>query len=191
MYEMLVTNPNLSDKDINQWFKDEYDHLAELYSKGDKFTLGRIAPEKVAYLNEYLRALYVLQMRNGEDIAKYSIMPNVLRDVLKAYGRIPASKQSAEDQSEEDIKQALKSFSKKGKTKREDKYKVVTQWCIDNAGKKVKVKDVADLVEWSYPTANNFVQSRSDLFSRFAHGVYVLKNPNEDRAKEKNAKKSA
>ena len=91
------------------------------------------------------------------------------------------------DSSDENIVLDLKP---KFKSKRQDKYEEVTQWCKDNAGKKVKVKDVSDLVQWSYPTANTFVQSRPDLFSKFSHGVYLLKNPDEERMKEKKSSKN-
>ena len=181
-YSMKDPAPQLSG-DVNKWFKEEYQHLADTLCNGDKFAVTNLAKDEQLYLSEYLRALYVLQLTGTfAELPKYSISYDVYKDILINYKQIdlPAS-------SEEDIVLNLKP---KFKSKRQDKYEEVIQWCKDNAGKKVKVKDVSDLVEWSYPTANTFVQSRPDLFSKFSHGVYLLKNPDEERMKEKKSLKN-
>jgi hypothetical protein len=177
-YSMKDPIPQLSG-DVNKWFKEEYQHLADTLCDGDKFAVTKLAKNEQLYLSEYLRALYVLQATGSfAELPKYSISYDVYKDILINYKQIDLPNSSEEE--------VVLNLKPKFKSKRQDKYEEVTQWCKDNAGKKVKVKDVSDLVEWSYPTANTFVQSRPDLFSKFSHGVYLLKNPDEERIKEKN-----
>lgn len=179
-YSMKNPTPQLSG-DVNKWFKEEYQHLADSLCGGDKFAVTKIAKEEQLYLSEYLRAIYVLQTTGSfAELTKYSINYDVYKDILINYKQVDLPSSDQED--------VLLNLKPKFKSKRQDKYEEVIQWCKDNAGKKVKVKDVSDLVEWSYPTANTFVQSRPDLFSKFSHGVYLLKNPDEERMKEKKLK---
>ena len=181
-YSMKDPAPQLSG-DVNKWFKEENQHLADTLCNGDKFAVTNLAKDEQLYLSEYLRALYVLQVTGSfAELPKYSINYDVYKDILINYKQIDLPSSSEEN--------TVLNLKPKFKSKRQDKYEEVTQWCKDNAGKKVKVKDVSDLVEWSYPTANTFVQSRPDLFSKFSHGVYLLKNPDEERMKEKNKIKS-
>ncbi len=178
-HTFLDPAPKLSDSYLNDWFKKEYQHMSDLYCDGDIFRLSQVK-DKAFYLSEYMRALYVLQLHGFSELPKYSIAPHVARDVLINYKKVSEDKIKDPDFK---ISSVISGKDKSGK--RKDKYEEVTQWCKQNAGKKVKVKDVAELVGWSYPTANNFVQSRVDLFVKFSHGVYTLRNPDDDRAKDK------
>lgn len=182
-YSIKNSTPQLSERSIDEWYKEEYQYLADTLCDGNKFAVTSLAKEEQQYLSEYLRALYVIQVTGGfSELPKYSINYDVYKDILINYNQIDVSSSSEED--------VVLGLTPKFKSKRQDKYEQVIQWCKDNAGKKVKVKDVSDLVEWSYPTANTFVQSRADLFSKFSHGVYLLKNPDEERLKEKNKLKN-
>jgi len=178
-HTFLDPTPKLNDNSLTDWYKKEYQHMSDLYCDGDVFRLSQVK-DKSYYLSEYMRALYVVQSHGFTELSKYSIAPHVARDILLNYNKISKDKLSDPDFK---VSSALASKEKSGK--RQDKYNQVTQWCKDNAGKKVKVKDVADLVGWSYPTANNFVQSRVDLFVKFSRGIYTLRNPDNDRAKDK------
>jgi hypothetical protein len=180
-HKFINPTPKLDDNSIDQWFKVEYQHAADLYCNGDMFQLSSQAKEKSSYLSEYLRAIYVLKLHGFSDISRYSILPNVLKDLLFNYGKISKEVISNPDVT---VSQILNPNSKS--TNRKEKYHQVTKWCKENAGKKIKVQDVAKLVDWSYPTANNFVQSRVDLFVKFSRGVYTLRNPDQDRQKDKN-----
>ena len=182
-HKFINPAPDLSDSSLEKWYKSEYQNMCDLYCEGDVFRLSYLKDYSF-YLSEYMRALYVLQLHGVSEMPKYSIAPHVAKDILINYGHLKKdSLKNSEDIKISDIiSKPLKN------SKRQDKYNQVTDWCKTNAGKKVKVKDVAELVDWSYPTANNFVQSRVDLFVKFSHGVYTLRNPDIDRLKDKNAK---
>ena len=179
-HTFLNPTPSLNDSSLNSWYKEEYQHMSDLYCDGDKFRLSSLK-DYAFYLSEYLRALYVIQGHGISELSKYSIAPHVAKDVLINYGHI--SKASIKEDKDIKISEIIKCPQKT--SKRQDKYDTVIKWCKANAGKKVKVKDVSELVEWSYPTANNFVQSRVDLFEKFSRGVYTLRNPDIDRLKDK------
>jgi hypothetical protein len=162
--------------DISQWYKNEYQKLADIHCNGDKSLVRIYAKDQLAYIAEYARALYCLATSGLEDISKYGILTSVLNDVLQNNALTKNSKIATERSSK--------------KSDRKKKYDVVVAHCKENAGKQIKVQELARLVEWSYPTANNFIQSRVDLFVKHSRGLYTMRNPDLERAEEKSAKKN-
>ena len=165
----------LNNQWINSWYKEQYQKLADIYCNGELSMVRKNIPDESNYLAEYYRALNCIIISGFDDLSKYAILDSVLKDVIHDLKSTGATVELPDRERESNRKQ---------------KYNQVVSWCKENAGKEVKVKDVADLVEWSYPTANNFVQDRLDLFTRVSRGVYILRNPDQERAKEKNAAKN-
>lgn len=96
-YSMKNPTPQLSG-DVNKWFKEEYQHLADTLCGGDKFAVTKIAKEEQLYLSEYLRAIYVLQTTNSfAELSKYSISYNVYKDILINYKQIDLPNSSEEE----------------------------------------------------------------------------------------------
>lgn len=71
------------------------------------------------------------------------------------------------------------------KTKRADKYKSIFDWCNNNPGKETTVYEVAEVGGVSYATANQVVKDRIDYFKRVKKGLYIIRNPQQERAEEK------
>lgn len=175
MYEEMTKQVQLHSAAINQWYKSEYQKLADIHCDGKLSLVAIYAKEQAAYIAEYARALHCIATSGLDDIQKYSILPAVLKDVIL--------NNSFDKNSKVLIDRSAK------KSNRKKKYDVVVSYCKENAGQQVKIQQIAELAEWSYATANNFVQSRIDLFSKHSRGVYTMKNPDSDRVKDKNAEK--
>lgn len=176
MYEQMVKQVQLHSNAINEWYKSEYQKLADIHCDGNLALVRLNAKDQLAYVAEYARALHCLSISGLEDIEKYSILPSVLKDVLEN-NSLTKNSSVFTDRSAK-------------KSKRREKYNIVINHCKQNAGQQIKIQEVADLAEWSYATANNFVQSRIDLFTKHSRGLYTMRNPDEERSKEKNAKKN-
>jgi hypothetical protein len=176
MYEQMTKQVPLHTSDISQWYKNEYQKLADIHCNGEKSLVRLYAQDQLAYIAEYARALYCLATSGLEDISKYGIVTSVLNDVLQNNALTKNSKIVTERSSK--------------KSDRKQKYDIVINYCKENAGNNIKIQEVADLVDWSYPTANNFVQSRVDLFVKHSRGLYNMRNPDLERAEQKNAKKN-
>ena len=176
MYEQMTKQVQLHSTAIDEWYKSEYQKLADIHCDGQLSLVAIYAKEEVAYIGEYARALYCIAVSGLEDLRKYSILPHVLKDVLINNSFDKNSKIITERSAK--------------KSKRKKKHEIVISYCKQNAGQQVKIQQIAELAEWSYATANNFVQARIDLFSKHSRGLYTMKNPDLERAKEKNAKKN-
>jgi hypothetical protein len=69
--------------------------------------------------------------------------------------------------------------------KRTDKYDTVKQWCLENHLVQVSVNTIAEIGNFSYPTALKFITDRPDLFFKIKRGVYEVRNPNIVKEEEK------
>jgi hypothetical protein len=69
--------------------------------------------------------------------------------------------------------------------KRTDKYETIKQWCLENHLVQVSVNAVAEIGNFSYPTALKFINDRPDLFYKVKRGVYEVRNPNIVKEEEK------
>jgi hypothetical protein len=71
------------------------------------------------------------------------------------------------------------------KQKRQEKYRTIVDWCMENHLVQVNVDAIADLGGVSYPTALKFIKDRPDLFYKIKKGVYEVRNPKIAREEEK------
>lgn len=172
-YETLTNpNPKFNEISIEDWYKNEFKVFAKKYAEGNKYNFVYRNKQEYSYLSEYERALRVLRHKGPEAFGAYSINSIVIEDIKKAY-----KKQFSNVGSENKIN------AKKGQ--RKQKYALAENWCKENAGKKVSVKDVMKVSKWSYPTANKFIQNRPDLFNPSKKGIYILRNPDVERKNDK------
>lgn len=172
--EFDVLNLTLNHNSIDAWYKDNYQKLADKYCQGDLSLVRKNVPDKLSWLHEFHRGMACLIISGFEDIKKYSILPSVYKDIVTAFSDTYAKNM----------------VSKAEKSRRASKHQRAVQYCKDNAGKQIKVKQFAEIVEWSYPTANKFIQNRLDLFTKVSRGIYLMRNPDIERAVDKNAAKN-
>jgi hypothetical protein len=71
------------------------------------------------------------------------------------------------------------------KAKRVSKYSKIEDWCAENIGAETTVYQIAEVGEVSYPTANNFVKTRVDLFHKVKKGLYIVRDPKTEREMDK------
>jgi hypothetical protein len=69
--------------------------------------------------------------------------------------------------------------------KRKDKYETVKQWCLDNHLVQTTVQKIAEIGEFSYPTALKFINDRPDLFYKIKRNLYEVRNPSIVKEEEK------
>lgn len=172
--EFDFSNLTLNNESINYWYKDSYQKLADKYSNGDTALVRYSVPDKISWLAEFYRGMSCLMIAGGfnDEIKKYSILPSVYQDLVTVFRNKTVTVTRAE------------------KSRRKSKHQQAVDWCKQHAGETIKVKDFAEQVGWSYPTANKFVQDRLDLFTKVSRGLYLMRNPDVERASEKNAAKN-
>lgn len=127
-----------------------------------------VPAEKQRYISEILRAKYILARFPEEEpaklLSKYLVIPSIATEILGT--------QNVTTQ-------------KKIVNKRQDKYQSIINWCKENTGNETTVYQIAEVGNVSYPTANNFVKNRPDLFTRIKKGSYIVRDPETERALEK------
>ncbi len=68
------------------------------------------------------------------------------------------------------------------KAKKATSQQIFEQWCKNNIGKTINGgKQIAEDTGFTYQSANNFIQSRRDIFSKIKKGQYVVKDPMAER----------
>lgn len=126
--------------------------------------------EDISYLGEKLRALYVLQVTEGNlkpaaAMNTYMVRPDVAKEILAEFAGVELEVSC--------------------KTKRTDKYSAIQAWCKENVFAQVSAKEVAELGDISYPTALKYITDHPDVFWKISRGTYEVRDPVEDRKKEK------
>jgi hypothetical protein len=123
-------------------------------------------PENIVEHQELLRAKWAIWYSRHESIqsakGKYSISAEMFKKLV------------GESVSESQKRQ-----------KRTDKYETVKQWCLENHLVQVDVNTIAEIGDFSYPTALKFINDRPDLFYKIKRGVYEVRNPNIVKQEEK------
>jgi hypothetical protein len=149
----------LSDEFIKQQYKSWWREVGENPS-----------PEDISYLGEKLRALYVLQVAEGNlkpaaAMSTYMVRPDVAKEILAEFAGVELEVNC--------------------KTKRTDKYSAIQAWCKENVLAQVSAKEVAEIGDISYPTALKYITDHPDVFWKISRGTYEVRDPVEDRKKEK------
>lgn len=149
----------LSDDFIKQQYKSWWQEVGENPS-----------PEDISYLGEKLRALYVLQVTEGNlkpaaAMNTYMVRPDIAKEILAEFAGVELEVNC--------------------KTKRTDKYSAIQAWCKENVFAQVSAKEVAELGDISYPTALKYITDHPDVFWKISRGTYEVRDPVEDRKKEK------
>lgn len=149
----------LSDDFIKQQYKSWWQEVGENPS-----------PEDISYLGEKLRALYVLQVTEGNlkpaaAMSTYMVRPDIAKEILAEFAGVELEVNC--------------------KTKRTDKYSAIQAWCKENVFAQVSAKEVAELGDISYPTALKYITDHPDVFWKISRGTYEVRDPVEDRKKEK------
>lgn len=145
-------------------YKQAYEHLLQEYGNATK-----VPSDKQQYISEVLRAKYILARFPDEEpvqlLSKYLVVPSVASQLTGFQFSGPPPKKSG--------------------SKRQHKHQSIISWCKENVGKETTVYEVAEVGEVSYPTANNFIKNRPDLFTKMKKGSYIVRDPETERALEK------
>ncbi len=67
-----------------------------------------------------------------------------------------------------------------------DKYSKMEQWCLQNVGAEVSAYSLADDFGMSAPTTRKWINSRVDLFRKVREGVWVIRDVQNERLRDKN-----
>lgn len=126
--------------------------------------------EELTYVNEKLRALWVLQttggnMRPSAAMSLYMVRSDVAKEILEKYAGVD--------------------FECEAKTKRSDKYSLIQAWCKENVLAQVSTKEIADIGAISYQTAIKYINDHPDVFWKISRGLYEVRDPVEDRKNDK------
>lgn len=126
--------------------------------------------EELSVLNEKLRALYVLQTTDGSmkpaaALSLYMVRQEIAKEILAEFG--------------------AEFIEEKNLPSRREKYSSIQEWCSNNVHAHVTTKQLAEIGNISYPTALKYISDRPDVFWKVGRGTYEVRNPSEDRKKEK------
>ncbi len=150
-------------KSFDEEYKEQFKELLDEY-----LTASNIPFNKQHHIAEVLRAKYVLQKHGNENhasvLSQYGVGAETIKELTGFDGGFVARKE-----------------------KRSDKYAKILAWCKEHVGQETNVYEIAEVGEVSYPTANNFVKDRVDLFTKVKKGQYIVRDPESDRAAEKQA----
>jgi hypothetical protein len=115
-------------------------------------------PKNISAHQELLRAKWAIWYSRHESVQsapkKYGIAPDMFKKLVGESVPEPQKRQ-----------------------KRTDKYENVKQWCLENHLVQVNVNQIAEIGDFSYPTALKFINDRPDLFFKIKRGVYEVRNP--------------
>lgn len=148
-------------KEADQEYKEGFLKLINQYG-----TATDIPTDKIQQIAEINRAKCILGRYPDEDevtlLRKFSVGQNIITLVTGKEISEPTPK-----------------------AKRADKYAQIIDWCKENVGTETSIYQIAEAGNISYPTANNFVKTRPDLFTKVKKGLYVVRDPQTERALEK------
>lgn len=146
--------------EANLEYQDAYQALADEYGS---FTAVPI--DKHRYISEIYRGKLLLARYPEEEptglMNKYNFSNNIIELLTGSNYAGPAPK-----------------------AKRTSKYSKIEDWCANNVGAETTIYQIAEVGEVSYPTANNFVKARVDLFHKVKKGLYIVRDPKADREED-------
>lgn len=152
----------MDDKSILADHKERMDALAAKH--GSMFA---VPPAELAIEHERTRGMFVKLKADrdglpvGKTLADHGVMTSIVQELG---GDMPTLGK---------------------KVKRSDKHKAILDWCAENVGEVVSPNTIAEIGGVSYATANELIKSRVDLFGKVKRGQYVVRNPELERALEK------
>lgn len=149
--------------EIDRDFKEQFAALVKKHKGYDN-----VPRSEINRISEIMRARHVALVCAERSLGP---LPRVLRD----YG--------VSDAVIADVAGEVPEVERK--QKRVDKYKTIFDWCCENTGKETTVYEIAEVGGISYSTANNLVKDRIDYFKKVKKGLYVIRNPQAERAEEK------
>lgn len=152
-------------REAEREYQDAYERLIQEYGNATN-----VPREKHQHISEILRAKTILAYFPTENpvqiLNKYLVVPNIVSLLTGELKLTPPTKDQRGG-------------------KRSDKQNAMVQWCKENIGKETTVYEIAQVGNVSYPTANTFVKNRPDLFSKIKKGSYIVRDPETERAEEK------
>jgi len=140
---------------------------------GDAFKVPR---EESSRISEAVRALYVLQawQKQGGSVGAikflhtYSVADDAIKYVAERYL---------------DKEYVVESNDKT--PKRADRWRAVEDWAKQHFLEETTTEDMVGLSGFSYPTVQNYMKT-SPYFRKIKRGVWEVRDPKADRAREKN-----
>lgn len=156
------------------------EHQAQLWriAKEKHGTVFRVPSDEQQRIGEEVRGLYVIQTWQARGsqgnpvrfMSEYSIPRNVIETLVTAF----IGKQKLVEA--EEIKPV----------RRTDKWRALEEWAKKNTYQEVTTEQLVEISGFSYPTVLNYVKT-SPYFRKIQRGQWEVRDPKEDRAREKNS----
>lgn len=162
-----VTDDIISDYQANLWKSAVERH-------GTTF---RVPSDEQQRIGELVRGLYVIQAWQARGsqgnpvrfMTEYSISLNVIGILIPAFLG----------------KHKLVEAEEARPVKRADKWKALEEWAKKNTYHEVTTEQLVEISGFSYQTVLNYVKT-SPYFRKIQRGQWEVRDPKEDRAREKN-----
>ena len=142
-------------------------------------SLTRVPQEEVAAIGETIRGLHVLrvwQSRGGSAgnpvkfMREYSVNENVIKELVAQYA------------GNEQLLAAERTLKA---PKRSEKWRALEDWAKQHFLEEVTTEQMVEVAGFSYPTVLNYLKT-SPYFRKIKKGVWEVRDPKSDRAREKN-----
>lgn len=105
--------------------------------------------------------------KNGMSLAKAASHWSIDRNVIKA-------------------DELLEIGTSDKKSRRKDKYSAADKFCKDSVGTTITPTQLAEVSEFSYPTAVKYINDHPHHFRKVARGQYEIRDPKVDKKQEAN-----
>lgn len=138
----------------------------------------KVPRDEVTRIGEFTRGLYVLQSWQNTPSAgnpirflrSYGVMENIVTELVEQYLGKEHLAEAAKDAKPE---------------KRADKWRALEDWAKQNTFAEVPTDKVVEVAGFSYQTVLNYLKT-SPYFRKIQKGLWEVRDPKEDRAREKN-----
>lgn len=68
---------------------------------------------------------------------------------------------------------------------RSNGYQIIDDWCKDNVGKEANAYMLGEICGFTAITVRKYINDRPDLFQKVKRGIWIVRDPESDRAKDK------
>jgi hypothetical protein len=157
---------------------DEVNRKIWSEAKSKHGTASKVPRDEQSRMGELIRGLYVMQVWQNTPnpgnvlrfMKEYSISTEVSEYLIGEY----LGKQHL-----------VKAEKEKKPEKRANKWKALEEWAKANTYAEVTTEQMVSLSGFSYSTVLNYVKT-SPYFRKISRGVWEVRDPKEDREREKN-----
>lgn len=163
---------HITDELVENYHKDLWRSAIERHG-----TAMRVPQDEVSRISELVRGLYVIQAWQARGsqgnpvrfMMDYSISRGAVESLITGFV------------GKEKLVEAVEAKP----VKRADKWKALEEWAKKNTYHEVTTEQLVEISGFSYQTVLNYVKT-SPYFRKIQRGQWEVRDPKEDRAREKN-----